>query len=313
MACYRPIPARQDRDGAQVRLHPELGTANLHIPCGQCVGCKTDRANQWAHRCEHEASQWENNIFLTLTYDDEHLPRWGYLDAAELTKFFKRTRKSVNRRDSSIQCSKGIIRYFACGEYGTKNGRPHYHVLLFNCEFADRIKVAERDGLPVYQSAELSRLWPFGRHEYGAALPRAANYIAQYSLKKQRSGYNHNDRVHGYGGVQHIDTTTGELLPKPAPFLRMSLKPGIGSEWLHKFQYDLQHGYLVNNGRRFKIPRTYRKRLELHNPGLAEDIAIRTIQHRRTLNPENTNNDDRRHAAEVIHERRKQLTENRDL
>lgn len=311
MACYRPIPAYQAGPGTQPVLWPALGTANMHLPCGQCLGCKTAKANEWAHRCEHEAKQYQHNSFITLTYDDAHLPQWGFLDAKELQRFIKRLRKSHSSRSSGIQSTEGTLRYFACGEYGTQTGRPHYHLLTFNLSFSDgkRIRIDKR-GEPVYTSETLGKLWPHGLTEYGAATPAAANYIAQYSLKKQPA--RHAQRaIDGYEYVTGLDTDTGELVPKPAPFLRMSLKPAIGAKWLDAHSSDLRQGYLVNNGRRFTIPRTYRKRLELQNPHMAEEIAMSTIQHRRKLNPDEHNNDDRRHAAEVIHLRRKQLTEHR--
>lgn len=310
MACYRPIPSAQDKPGARVVLWPQLGTANMYLPCGQCIGCKTQHANEWAHRCQHEATQWEHNIFLTLTYDDKHLPSHGYLYPHELAKFFKRLRKSCNSRRSRILSDKGTIRYFACGEYGAQNGRPHYHALLFNCNFDDRKKTRiDKRGGQQWTSKTLEALWPYGLHEFGVALPAAANYIAQYSLKKQRTAY-WRDKRDGYQGIHYI-SDDGEIIPKPAPFLRMSQKPVIGSKWLDKYQTDLTYGYLVNNGRKFNIPRAYRRRIELQNPQLAEEIEYRTIQHRRGLDPDQHNNDDRRRAAEIIHERRKHLTEHR--
>lgn len=309
MACYRPIPAYQAGPGSQPVLWPQLGLENMELPCGKCIGCKTANANQWAQRCEHEATKSNLNIFLTLTYADEHLPYAGYLDAKELQRFIKRLRKSSHSRHSSLQSNSGTIRYFACGEYGTQNGRPHYHILVFDCDFSDRFKIGERRGKPVYDSYELQRLWPYGRREFGVATPGGANYIAQYSLKKQYSP--RTVSRDGYNGEYAI-SQDGELLPKPAPFLRMSLKPAIGADWLAKYKEDLLHGYLVSNGRKFAIPRTYRKRLELQDPALAEEIAIRTINHRRSYTTD-ANNPERRHASEVIHARRKQLTENRNL
>ena len=277
-----------------------MGTANLAIPCGQCLGCKAARATQWAQRCEHESTSWEHNTFLTLTYDDHHLPENGYLDAQELARFVKRLRQRRARTDRRLQGDQtSTIRYFACGEYGDTNQRPHYHAILFNCGFHRGTRVSGKLGEPSeldqYQHELLAELWPWGRHTYGKATPAAANYIAQYTMKKQGAG------DHDADGVW-----------RPAPFLRMSTKPPIGARWLDRYKEDLQHGYLVAGTRQTAIPRTYRRRLELYHAGLAEDINIRAAQHRKTLTGEN-NDPERIKAAETIHKRRKQLTEKRKL
>lgn len=293
MACYHPIPALQ-QGSESPRLWPPIGTANLAIPCGGCLGCKTARATQWAHRCDHEARQWESNIFVTLTYDDTHLPTDGHLDATALTRFLKRLRKRATGSDKRLRSDQaGNIKYFACGEYGDTNGRPHYHACLFNVGFTDQYRV----GKDLYESELLTDIWGQGRAAFGEYTGGAANYIAQYTLKKQGS-----DNDHDADGVW-----------RPAPFLRMSLKPAIGMTWLEKHKQDLQHGYLVSNGHRAPIPRTYRERLKLQDPDLAEDIAIRKAQHRDRTQGGDNNTPERRKAAEQIHKRLKQLTERRKL
>lgn len=297
MACYRPIPALQRGPGQKPTLWPLRGEhgeeANLSLPCGRCIGCRAARATQWAQRCHHEASQWAQNTFLTLTYADEHLPADGHLDAVALQRFFKRLRKRVTSGDRRIQSDpRGTVRYFACGEYGERNNRPHYHAFIFNCGFgSDSSRGVGKD---LYEAEVLDELWKFGRHTFGPATAAAANYIAQYTLKKQGAG------DHDADGVW-----------RPAPFLRMSLKPAIGSEWLEKYKDDLQHGYLVANGHRHAIPRTYREKLKLRHPGLAEDIDIRTQKHRHSFSTGEHNNSDRRTAAELIHQARKRLSEKR--
>lgn len=307
MACYHPIPAHQDGPGGKVTLWPasakkrgsdlNSGISNhtMELPCGTCLGCKTARAAQWASRCDHEARQWENNIFVTLTYDDAHLPPEGHLDAKALTLFFKRLRKRRTTRDKRLRSDqRGNIKYFACGEYGGLYDRPHYHACLFNVGFADKYRV----GKDLFQSGLLAELWPNGRADFGEYTGGGANYIAQYTLKKQ--GKN-ND--HDADGVW-----------RPAPFLRVSLKPAVGLAWLDKYKEDLQHGYLVSNGHRTPIPRTYRERLKLSDPALAESIAISSATHRKQSNYGGDNNTtERREAAETIHKRLKQLTERRTL
>lgn len=281
MACYSPIEALQDGPRGAVRLWPPKGTANLAIPCGKCIGCRTDRATQWAARCQHEASQWEANAFLTLTYDDEHQPEEGHLRPRDLQLFFKRLRKYADGSGSTLNRNRsGNIRYFACGEYGDETQRPHYHALMFNCGFTDTRRV----GKDLYESDTLRDLWPYGHNRIGAATPAAAAYIAQYSLKKQGQGDHDKDGVW-----------------RPAPFLRMSLRPAIGNTWLAKYKQDLRHGYLVtSDGRQKAVPRYYRKRLEQLDYELAEELEHNAYRNRVNTDTDK-NTPERRYDAELIH------------
>lgn len=290
--CYHPIPAKQETSGSEVRLWPPLGEGNLSLPCGRCLGCRTARATEWAHRCGHEASQWEHNSFVTLTYADDHVPPQGHLQPEALTNFFKRARKYAHSNGSGLnRDSRAGLRYFACGEYGEETGRPHYHALLFNFGFSDLQPI----GKDLYTSETLGKLWKFGQHSIGQASAAAANYIAQYTLKK----------------IGQTDCDADGVV-RPAAFARMSLKPAIGSAWLEQFSEDLRHGYLVVNGTRCRIPRTYLNKVEDFDPQLSESIKGRAWEHR-ARNPSEDSHPDRLVAAEIIHSRRKELTESRAL
>jgi hypothetical protein len=295
VACYHPIPAAQGNPGDGVRLNPPLGEAHLALPCGKCIGCKTSRATHWAHRCSHESKSWDHNTFITLTYADEHLPYGGYLDPVALQLFYKRLRRAAGRNQRSITSDhSSSIRYFSCGEYGEKEGRPHYHAILFNAGFSDRY----RTGKDKYSSDTLSKLWPFGDASLGDATPAAANYIAQYQLKKQT------------GRGRHTIDADGVI--RPEPFLRMSLKPAIGYTWLERFKTDLTHGYLVEDGTKTAIPRTYLTRLKTTDPELHAEITFKKGQH--TIDYPTDNSDPQRlKAAEKIHLQKKQQQDNRTL
>lgn len=243
MACYHPVPAYQAGPGAKLVLHPRIGFESLYVACGSCIGCRSARATQWAHRCVHEASLFSHNCFVTLTYDDEHMPPWGWVRSDHMALFLKRLRKRASVRDSGVFVSdpcKGI-RFFGSGEYGELSGRPHYHIMLFNCGFTDALPVRKK----LFASATLSELWPDGDATIGTCTGASANYIAKYSLKD--SGR----RACDEDGVW-----------MPPPFLRMSLKPGIGAYWLKKYASDLRHGYLVNSGRKSGVPLAYKRRLK---------------------------------------------------
>lgn len=289
MTCYWPTPAYQKGPGLDVEFWPRAHLPNLGIPCGTCIGCRSSYALQWAQRCSHEASFYDNNIFLTLTYDQENLPDDG-LKPRHLQLFIKRLRKCATAKGTAVTTSANHrIRYFACGEYGQDYGRPHYHLLLFNCELTDKYRV----GKDLYSSDTLSTLWPHGLSKYGTATPGAANYIALYSLHKQGQGNHDADGVYRH-----------------PPFLRMSNRPAIGSTWLNAFATDLRHGYLLENNHKHTIPRAYRRKLEEDNPLLAQEIQLATDQRRR-LHKQTTEYQLR--AGELIHKRLKQLTETRTL
>src|ERR1041384_105602 len=89
------------------------------LPCGQCRGCRAAYHREWSARCVHEACMHEVNSFVTLTYDDEHLPVGGSLDLEAVPVLIRALRKRGKK-----------VRYFYCGEYGERSGRPHYHALL---------------------------------------------------------------------------------------------------------------------------------------------------------------------------------------
>jgi hypothetical protein len=101
----------------------------LELPCGQCIGCRLERSRQWAMRCLHESSLYDRNAFVTLTYDDEHLPPGGSLNYPDFQRFMKRLRKN----------SKSPIRFYMGGEYGESTLRPHFHVCLFGYDFPDKV------------------------------------------------------------------------------------------------------------------------------------------------------------------------------
>ena len=91
------------------------------LPCGQCYACRIAKSREWASRCVMESKLHKENCFITLTYNDEHLPSDLSLQKDDFTKFIKRLRKNTGDK----------IRYYACGEYGDLYQRPHFHACLF--------------------------------------------------------------------------------------------------------------------------------------------------------------------------------------
>ena len=117
-------------------FHPITLSSKQVVPCGNCIGCRINRTSAWTLRLLAEQTQWKDCAFVTLTYDDEHLPTNSSLVKADVQKFFKRLRKALGDRK---------IKYYCCGEYGEKTDRPHYHAIIFglSCSNSDRQLVAD--------------------------------------------------------------------------------------------------------------------------------------------------------------------------
>ena len=182
MACYHPIPAWRNvsENRSDNRLvfeyHPMrcIGpTPDLQVPCGQCVGCRLERSRQWALRCVHEASLHKENCFITLTYNDEHLPEHGHLIYRDFQLFMKRLRKRTGVR----------VRFYMCGEYGENFGRPHFHACLFGYNFPDLVRWKAGKST-LYRSKLLESLWTDGYSSVGEVSFESAAYVARYILKK---------------------------------------------------------------------------------------------------------------------------------
>lgn len=208
------------------------------VPCGQCLGCRLDWAADWAVRCEKEAKLWPVNSFVTLTYNDEELPLGSStrstVSKREFQLFMKRLRKV---RD-------GNIRFFASGEYGEKNDRAHYHAVLFNCGFPDRVPWRVSRGNQLYRSHELEQLWPYGFSTIGEVNHRTASYVARYVVKKLR-------------GSMALE----QYADREPPFVLMSNRPGIGAGWFERFSGDVfPDGRVVyGEGRVRRAPRYFEK------------------------------------------------------
>lgn len=258
MACYHPLDAWRTSEGEVVFVERGDVVSTLSLPCGRCIGCRIERSRQWSVRVMHEAALYEENCFLTLTYDDDHVPYRGSLDYSDFQRFLKRLRR--------LRAGK-TLRFFACGEYGERLGRPHFHCALFNEAFLSDRKVWRRTkSYVVFRSPTLEKLWPYGLSEIGELTVKSAAYIARYSLKK----------VVGDLAPDHyrrVDDATGEVYYLEPEMLHMSLRPGIGAAWFDRFSGDVYpHDRLVVGGVVQRPPRFYDKLLERVEPGLLEEL-----------------------------------------
>ena len=74
MACYRPLRAYKLTTGGVSFRKLDDNYGAIELPCGQCIGCRMQRAQDWTIRCMHEASLHQENCFITLTYERDKLP-----------------------------------------------------------------------------------------------------------------------------------------------------------------------------------------------------------------------------------------------
>lgn len=284
VACYHPLSAYQCADGGIVFSERKGGDVvrALQLPCGQCVGCRLERSRQWAMRCVHEASLWPANCFITLTYNDEHLPEDRSLDYEDFQKFMKRLRKRFSGVAVGTLPQPHPIRFYMAGEYGENFGRPHFHACLFNFDFDDKREwMKTKSGSKIYRSKALEELWPFGFSSIGDVNFQSAAYVARYIMKK----------VTGKNADEHYESVTpdGEIVERRPEFNKMSLKPGIGAGWYQKFKTDVYpHDYVVVNGKKVKPPRFYDNKYRLEFPLEFEDIQFHREMDARSRFSDNT-------------------------
>lgn len=244
--CYHPVKGFRGIDGG-ISWSPRRSYVDLEVqvPCGQCVGCKLERSRQWAVRCMHEASLHLDNSYLTLTYDDAHLPYHGVLQVRDFQLFMKRVRRAFSTRRIGV---------FYCGEYGEKDWRPHFHACLFGLDFPDRVVCGTNErGDNLYSSAVLSEFWDAGFAVIGDVTFESAGYVARYCLKKITG-----DKAEAW--YRRFDPGTGEIYSLPPEFAHMSLRPGIGKRWFEKFGSELEDDdTVVSRGVEVSVPRYYDK------------------------------------------------------
>lgn len=260
MACYRPLTGYRSRfinasGKRSIVFNKSQGYSDLpvQVPCNQCIGCRLEKARQWAIRCVHEAQLHDSNCFITLTYDDEHLPEYGTLVKKHFQDFMKRLRE---RR------AYGTVRVFYCGEYGDRRGRPHYHAILFGVDFPDKERIEDApSGSEQYFSKELNEIWSdekgklIGRATIGSVTFESAAYIGRYVTKKL-----HGKHKQGVTKYDVVDPVTGEVVFERLPeFAHGSKgkKGGIGRPWFEKFSQDVRKDFITVRGRRMKPPKYY--------------------------------------------------------
>lgn len=280
--AYRSVEVSPKTGKRPLKFKPQGAYIDLPVmlPCGKCIGCRLEQSRQWAVRCVHESSMHDENSFLTLTYNDEHLPEDGTLVKSHLQGFIKKLRRKTGKE----------LRYYGCGEYGDKLGRPHYHIIVFGYEPKDKevlvsgqvrrfknifsTKIAN----DLFTSKEIEERWGKGFCTAGSVSFDSAGYVARYCVKK----------ISGDKAISHY----GKKIPE---FAIMSRKPGLGKLWIEKYLTDVYpKDFFTLDGVKMRPPRYYDIHLEEVNPELMKKIKKR----REIKERENYETCDRKHARD---------------
>jgi len=286
MTCFSPIEIdKKSKSG--------LIMGRRTVPCGRCNGCRIARSKEWAIRCIHETKTHDDNCFITLTYNPDHLPPDNSLEHKHFQDFIRSLRKRVNKHakkynyyTDEIGIERKVanpnfnpIRYYMCGEYGKATegnqwiARPHFHVILFGFAFQDKTNHTVRRGNQVYRSELLERTWTKGFSEIGNVTFKSCAYVARYIIKKQKP----NDDKYAI-----IDNDTGEILGyRKQEYTHMSLKPGIGNDYYYKYETDNYEYIMLEANKKMEVPRYYKNKLKVDHPILYEMLRLERVKEAR--------------------------------
>lgn len=233
MACDAPVFIKLERP----RYSGNQPIYSVNVACGKCGPCLKRRVNQWAFRLMQEDRRSTSCFFITLTYDNEHVPitpRCNMtLKKKDLQDFFKRLRYYHDKDAiliSEIRNSRKTrkpIRYYAVGEYGGLFGRPHYHAIIFNC-------------IP----SCINDAWSFGNIQYREADSASIFYTLKYINKKESKQWSYDP----------------DIVPE------FSLKSkGLGDNYitpesLRHHSSDLDNNYVNSGKHKIALPRYYNKK-----------------------------------------------------
>lgn len=211
-------------------------TKYVRVRCGHCLNCKVARTKEWSLRLAMEATRYNAGeiAFVTLTFSEQNV--WTFNEDGELVKtlwvkdvqdYMKRVRTNLKRNYGY----RGKVRYYACGEYGPKTHRPHYHLLVF--------------GIPTYCQSVLADSWSFGFTCIKPFFPETCVYVAGYIQKKLYGEVG----SYVYEGIEPPFSTCSHHL---------------GEDWFFKpsnYENIVHNGFVMFQGYKHAIPRTFRRKM----------------------------------------------------
>lgn len=224
------------------------------VSCGRCPYCLRRRVAEWSFRLRKEDERSDASFFVTLTYKDiSHFTPRGFMNLSkrDLQLFFKRLRKDTPET---------VWKYYAVGEYGTDNWRPHYHIILF----ASTQWTKDQLLIQLYKS------WNQGIVDVGSVTGASVAYTLKYVQKPKRVPVHKND----------------DRLPE---FSLMS--KGLGSNFITKniedyYRSHLEDNFVLQDGFKVPMPRYYRERILTSDQKLQQRKIIRSVHERREFERE---------------------------
>lgn len=241
----------------------DKGRLTQTIPCGNCWACKLNNSAEWATRCMLETLESPHNYWLTLTYDEDHIPIavetiwkkefldpegkpqfeeihfsnvgdeiWctGTLIPEDMTNFIKRCRARLKDKYDLEG-----MRFYYAAEYGTTNKRPHFHILIFNCILPELEKYdfqIDDNFKEKWKSRIIDDLWHYqGIVDISQIEWSNAAYTARYTMKKI------------FDKMPIENYYASGKIPE---FTRMSRRPGIGMKYYHDCKFKIyEHDEMI--------------------------------------------------------------------
>lgn len=275
MSCYNPIPVIFKK-GERPQIIDQLSTDQWNknwrwqdkINCKKCIGCKIDYCNEWATRGQLEAKKSPNNWFITLTYNDENLPLNNYniptLKKEHITKFINTLRKHFERRNHTG------IKYLIGGEYGTKKGRPHYHLILFNLPLNDLKKIKWKNK-EAYYSPLIEKIWKMNTTKTSPNIILPANYeTIQYTVR------------YAFKKIMKNDTEKKEIEPEKIRMSKEIGKKEFEEKWQEIYENDNMVIKTKKGGITIRPPKYFDRLLKEIEPKLLEKIKTTRIHQAET-------------------------------
>lgn len=233
MRCLSPILVRLPNHLGDYKFSPYE-----RVPCGRCFNCLVNKRSQWAFRLNIEREYSSSSHFITLTYDNDHLP--FHVENGKIYHVLNKDFMKIWLKRIVQYCRKYYhcnIKYYLCGEYGWEHGRPHYHMHLFNFP------------LDVDLFDFLSSRWPYGSFFIGSTNIGSSMYTTKHNLTKILSS---------------IINPNYEVEQVSPPFMLCS--KGIGRAFFEKLVSKSSNNSIVYNnipyvpldGNRIPTPRYYK-------------------------------------------------------
>lgn len=304
------------------KLYFDANMDYQYIKCRKCIECKTDYASEWSIRCAHEFQIRKVASFITLTIDSAKASLFN--DEKNLRTYCKRCVKGnryikypidytlckgmlldeLKRMRDNLYKRYGVkIRYFGCGEYGSNNDRPHYHIIIFGYNFPDKKQIdISKKGVPIFHSLELQEFWKYGLATVQDVNHKACMYTAKYCLKKIHYTDDISIQEQYYGREQEfLVMSKGSCQANRCPYIDEIIKNckgikslrdlnnpyckfcqytrgGIGYEWFLKYGSDvLKVGHITLEGVKYPIPKYYLSLLKLTDESKYDIYKIKVL------------------------------------